>query len=282
MSTIVGAADAPIQKLPLWSTIRLSYATYFQHFGDALRISALWLPLIAILAAMAGWLQASLVVEMMAKPQLKVDVSQPVHMLLLGYAEHLLLACAAISSAVAWHRLLLLNETPGLSGGNFATRSLWRYVGIGIVISLIAALPVVGVLLPMSMLGLLPAAGQAPPASITVVVVAYMVGIALMVRLCLLLPARAAGDVNLTFNDAWRRTSGNVWRIFWGIAACALPSFLLTDLIFFGAILVPLGGDLYLAQWAAATAISLCCWLLTWPIWVGFLSHAYRHLVSAA
>jgi hypothetical protein len=282
MSTIVGAADSPIQKLPLWSTIRLSYATYFQHFGDALRISALWLPLIAVLAAMAGWLQASLLVEMMAKPQLEMDVSQPVHMLILGYGEHLVLACAAISSAVAWHRLLLINEAPSLSGSNFGTRSLWRYVGIGIVIVLIAALPVAGVLLPMSLLGLLPAAGRPPPGSIAVVVVAYVVGIALMLRFCLLLPARAAGDLNLTFKDSWRHTRGNAWRIFWGIAACAVPSFLLTDLIFFGAILVPLGGDLYLAQWAAATAIALCCWLLTWPIWVGFLSHTYRHLVSAA
>jgi hypothetical protein len=192
------------------------------------------------------------------------------------------LGFAAISSAVAWHRLLLLNEAPGLSGGNIGTRSLWRYVGDGIVIFPISALPVAAVLLPMALLGLLPAAGRPPPIEIAVIAFAYIVSMALMLRLSPLLPARAAGDVSLTFKDAWRHTRGNVWRMFWGIAACALPPFLLTNAVFVGLISAPIGDGLYLAQWAMASALSLCCWLLGWPIWVSFLSHAYRHFGSAA
>jgi hypothetical protein len=281
MTTIMDAAETPVAKLPLWPTIRLSYATYFQHFGDGLRAAALWLPLLAAINAAAGWLQASLLAELTANPLAKMDPTQPMHLLILGNVSNLATACAAISIAVAWHRLLLLNETPGLSGSNFGTRNLWRYVGVGIAISLIAAIPVAGVLLPLSLLGLLPEAGRTPLAEIAVIALAYIVGIALMLRLCLLLPARAAGDLNLTFREAWRRTRGNVWRIFWGILACAVVPFLVTDLAFIAVTLVPLGNGLYVAQWAAASAIAICCWLLAWPIWVVFLSHSYRQLVSA-
>lgn len=282
MSAIVGATEAPIPKLPLWPTIRLSYATYFQHFRDGLRISALWLPLVAALAAAAGWLQASWLQEMVANPQTQATLAQSMHMVVLGNGVSLAVTCAAISTAVAWHRLLLLNEPPGLSGSNIGTRSLWRYVGIGIVIGLIAALPVAAVLVPLSLLRLLPSAGMAPPAVIAAIVLAYVVGITLMLRLCLLLPARAAGDLNLTFKNAWRHTRGNVWRIFLGIVACALPPFVLLNLVFLAVISIPLGADIHLAQWAAGSAIGMCCWLLTWPIWVVFLSHTYRHLLSAA
>jgi hypothetical protein len=48
MKEVEGSAGA---KLPLWPTIRLSYTSYFRHFGDVLRISALWLSLMAVLNA---------------------------------------------------------------------------------------------------------------------------------------------------------------------------------------------------------------------------------------
>jgi hypothetical protein len=282
MSAIVDAAAASTAKLPLWATIRLSYATYFRHFRDGLRITALWLPLVAALNAVAGWQQAFWLREMLANPQTQVTLAQSADLVILNYVAGLALGCAAISIAVAWHRLLLLNETPRLSGSNFFTGSLWRYVGIGIVISVIGALPLVAALVPLSLLRMLPSIGSAPPAVIAVIVLAYVIGIVLMLRLCLLLPARAAGDLNLTFKNAWRRSRGNLWRIFCGILACGIPPFLLTKLAFLAVISVPLAADAYLAQWAAGSAIGIGCWLLTWPIWVGFLSHAYRRLSSAA
>ena len=88
--------------------------------------------------------------------------------------------------------------------------------------------------------------------------------------------------MNLTFNEAWPRSRGNAWRIFWGILACAVAPFLVTDLVFMALILLPLGSGLYLMQWAVASALATCCWLLAWPIWVVFLSHSYRQLVRAA
>src|ERR1700722_13586441 len=102
MTTIMDAADTPVAKLPLWPTIRLSYATYFRHFRDGLWAAAPWLPLLAAFSGVAGWLQASLVAELTENPQIKMDLAQPVHMLVLGNITHLVMICAAISVAVAW------------------------------------------------------------------------------------------------------------------------------------------------------------------------------------
>jgi hypothetical protein len=281
MSAIVGASDAPVSKLPLWQTIQLSYASYLEHFGDGLRIAALWLPPVAILAAIGGFMQAVLLAELSANPRPQIDASQPMHLLMLGYALNFLLSVAAISSAVAWHRLLVLKEQPTLSSGrNIATRAFWRYIGVALLLALLAAIPPAIVLVPMAMLDLLPAAGSAPPVEIAVIALAYMVSIALILRLSLLLPARATGNLALSLKGAWQRTRGNLWRLFFGIVACALPPFLLVKIIFIALTIVPFGDGLY--QWAAASTVALCCWLLLWPIWIGFLSHAYRQLVAEA
>lgn len=283
MSAMIGASDAPATKLPLWQTIRLSYATYFEHFGNGLRIAALWLPPVAILAAIGGWLQATLLMEVAAFPKVQIDASQPMHLLMLGYALNLLLAVAAISSAVAWHRLLLLGEQPtARSGRNIGTRFFWRYVGVTILIAVIATIALVVVLVPMAALDLLPAAGSTPPVEIAVIALTYVISVMLMLRLSPLLPARAIGNVTLLLKDAWRRTRGNLWRLFLGILACTIPPFLLVKIIFIALTIIPFGGGLHVVQWTIASAVALCCWLLLFPIWIGFLSHAYRQLVPVA
>ena len=282
MSVTVDAANVPPAKLLLWPTVRLAYATYFAHFGEGLKIAALWLPLVAGIAATAGWLQATLIAEVLANPRAPIDVAQPAHLLMLGYARNFLLAFAAVSGAVAWHRLLLLNEVPRFGGRNIGTRSLWRYVGVALLICLIAALPLVIVLVPMALLGLLPAVGKAPPAEFAIIALAYLAGVVLTMRLSLLLPARATGNATLSLKDAWQRSRGNTWRLLGGIIVCGVPPFLLANIVFAVLTAVPFGSGAYLAQWAAASAIALCCWLLAWPIWVGFLSHAYRQLVASA
>ena len=220
MSAVVDHPVVPVTKLPLWQTIRLAYATYLRHFGDGLRIVAIWLPPVAILAAIGGWLQAILLADLTAGPRAAIDASQPIHLLMLGYALNLLLTAAAVSSAVAWHRLLLLKEQPSSSSGrNIGSRYFWRYIGVGLLIGLIGAIPLAGVLLPMALLNVLPAAGSTPPAELAIIALAYAVGIALMLRLSLLLPARATGNFTLSLMGAWQRTRGNLWRLFLGIVA---------------------------------------------------------------
>ena len=85
-------------------------------------------------------MQAVLLAELSAHPRPPIDASQPLH--LLGQALNLLLTAAAVSSGVSWHRLLLLKEQPSASSGlNIATGYFWRYVGTGLLIGLIAAVP---------------------------------------------------------------------------------------------------------------------------------------------
>src|SRR5205085_445248 len=60
---------------------------------------------------------------------------------------------------------------------------------------------------------------------------AYAVGTAVAFRLTLLLPARAVGNTGLTFKQAWNRTRGNVWRLFWGIVVTTLPALLIAQFV---------------------------------------------------
>jgi hypothetical protein len=270
-------------RLPLWQTIRLSYATYFAHFSDVLRISVMWLALTALFDGATGWVEVSWMSRILANPQAGPNLAQPVEMTLLNDIGSVVMTLAALSIAVAWHRLLLLDERPGRSGGNIGTRYFWLYVAAAVIICLIAILPCVAVLLPAWLLGWLAASSDEiepqTPYLVAAGLIAYALGIALLLRLSLLLPACAIGDLTLTMKDAWRSSRRNVWRLFWGIVACTVPPTILVGLIFVGAIMIPLGDNLYRAQWAAAGAVGACGWLITWPLWIGFLSYAFRYLV---
>ncbi len=279
---MAGAEGSPDPKLPLWPTIRLSYASYFRHFGDALRISAFWLLMMAMLDAAIGWMQATWMTHVMANPSPQPNLSEPMEMAVMADIGSVALAFAAVSIAVAWHRRLLLDEKPGRSGGNIVSGALWRYIAVAIVVCVIAALPVLAVVSVIWLFGLTPAPDDAiapqTPALLAAIMAAYIAGIVILLRLCLLLPANATGNITLTVKDAWRGSRGNFWRLLWGSVACALPPLLLVGIVFAGAILLPMADLLYRAQWAVASAIATCVWLLGWPIWIGFLSHAYRHL----
>jgi hypothetical protein len=192
---------------------------------------------------------------------------------------------AGVSIAVAWHRRLLLGELPGPSGSNVVTRSLWRYVGVGIVICLIVGLPTLAILVAMFRWWVPPAtggiAGQPSPATVPVILLLYLAATAVMLRLSLLLPARAVADLNLTLKETWNRSRGNTWRIFWGLAACMLPPILVAEmalLVLFGFPnpMAPAGGTMA-GQWVVSSMMFVSYSLLILPISIGFLSHAYRH-----
>lgn len=286
MTTIIGAKGPSDPKLPLWRTIRLSYSDYFQQFRDVLRISVFWLAITAMFDAAMGWMQASWMAHVLANPRARLDLTPPVEMTVLGNIDSVAVALACVSIAVAWHRLLLLDEQPGRSGGNLVTSAPWLYVGAAIIICLLAAVPFLVLLLAIWAFGWTPASSEAiepqTPFLIAAAVAAYAAGVAILLRLCLLLPACATGDLTLTIKGAWRRSRGNGWRLFWGIAACIAPSVVIVGLVFLIVMSIPVAPGLSQAQWAASGAIGLCCWLITWPIWIGFLSHAFRYLVRPA
>jgi hypothetical protein len=109
----------------------------------------------------------------------------------------------------------------------------------------------------------------------------YIVAVAIVLRLCPLLPARAIGDRGRTVAETWRRTRGNTWRIFWGLLACTLPLMMLVQFIFRIAVGNPalqlLANGAPPTRIVVASVINIVTYLLTWPIAVSFLSLAYIH-----
>jgi hypothetical protein len=59
MSLAGDTRDGPLQKLPLWNTICLSYSTYFRNFLDVLLICWLWLIVVAPLMAVVTGMERS-------------------------------------------------------------------------------------------------------------------------------------------------------------------------------------------------------------------------------
>ena len=284
--------DLPYAKLPFWDTVGLSYSTYFRHFTDALRTSWLWLIVTAAFTGFASWQQWSWMATVMAnlKPGLPPPMAQPTQTSLLLNLANVVLLLAGVSIAVAWHRLMILNEPPGFSGSNVTTRNLWRYIVAAIALFLVMFLPMAAIMFAtFYVLGPVQTGRGPPPPGfvpmILMIFVAYAVGAAVAFRLTLVLPARAIGNTGLTFKQAWSRSRGNVWRLFWGIVVTTMPPILIAQIIFLIGIGHPLagigGGENFVAQMTALTTVFSVYYLLIVPIGIGFLSHAYRHFFVA-
>ena len=199
-----------------------------------------------------------------------------------------LLAFAGASIAVAWHRLMILNEPPGISGSNIATTTLWRYVGIAIAIFAIDVVPAMIVSFGETLFFAGAAPGPVSIATTLLIIALFVFGLAAMLRFGLLLPACAVGNLGLTFLETWRRTRGNTWRLFWGVTATTSPLLMLGSLISVVVTGVPgsasfanLGSSDFAVRMTAASTITAMYYLLIVPVGIGFISHAYRHFFEA-
>jgi hypothetical protein len=297
MSSGVGPTGAASAKLPLWDAICRSYSIYFYNFPEVLRISWLWLVVAVPLLGFSNWLRWSWMAGVMAnlKAGLPPQPPAPVmsgltEIVTLGYLASLIVIFAGVSIAVAWHRRIILDEHPGFSGSNVVTKNLWRYVGVGVAIFLICVVPALIIMLTMFLfLASFGAGGVQARASswfiilTPVIFLLYLAVFAIFLRLSLLFPARAVGDTGLTFKEAWRRTRGNTWRMFWGIVACTLPPLLVVQIAFLG-LVRSAGPDLLpsVGRMAAAFTTLNVYVLLVLPIGIGFLSYCYRHFIQRA
>lgn len=260
MSTAIAPQDRHAPKLPLWDTVTLAYSSYVQNFRDVLRISWLWLAVVMLLPLVGGWIEA-------------FWMSVPIVTTAVSLIATLIFALVSFSIAVAWHRRLLLGETPGLSGSNMISNNLWHYVGTGFLISLIAMLPVmigVGVVFPFA---------NMHNFSGFLIFIPYLLCIAMCaiaLRLSLVLPARAVTDLTLSFTQVWADTRGNTWRLFWGTVACALlPLSVMPILLALMGFYTP--RTFAAGSVAVINTLSTFYSLLVLPIAIGFLSFAYRH-----
>jgi hypothetical protein len=292
MSLADSPPDLPYPKLPFWDTVSLSYSTYFSQFIDVLRASWLWLLVVAAFTGFASWQQWSWLARTMENLNsgLPPQMPRPTQMVVLLNLANILLLFAGVSIAVAWHRLMILNEQPGLSGSNVATGNLWRYIVMAIALFLVMFVPTAAIMLP-AFYFLAPARATLapiPPEFFLLLLLgfaAYAVGTAVAFRLTLLLPARAIGNSGLTFKQAWNRTRGNVWRLFWGIVVTTMPALLIAELVFvLGARPYFPGMDVgedFATRMTAMSTLFVVYYLLILPIGIGFLSHAYRHFFVA-
>jgi hypothetical protein len=290
-NTIAGSSTA-LPKLPLWNVIKLSYSTYFANFIDVLRIVWLWILLVLPVAAATSWLQASwfskAATALRSQQPGSLPLAPSVELQVAIHASDLILSLCGVGIAVAWHRKLILNEQPGVSGSNIVSRSFWRYILAGIIILAISILPAWAGFLALSWL--FPAPG-APPGSEVLLLFLLLFALCIgafvaLLRSSLLLPARAVGNVDLTLKDVWRATHWNTWRLFWGIVACSIPPLLLAQVSFWAIIGLPKPETFpdpgFARQFASLGTLSEIYDLLMLPISIGFLSHAYRYFFEGA
>lgn len=249
-----------------------------------LRASWLWLLLVALLIGGGGWLQWAEVVQTIAELRangLRVMPAMPLVIMLPLFAGHIAMMLASASIPVAWQRRIVIVEIPKFCGSNLATKDLWRFVGIYFAVCLMSILPVIIVAVVM-VIGLQQLGPDLPSIlPFAAMTIAFAVTVLIMMRLIVLLPARAIGDVTLTFRETWQRTRGNAWRLFWGIAACTVVPAIPIYIVYF-AILPdinpsPVFSDPALARMMAGMTVISMLSLLMMPILFGFLSHAYQH-----
>jgi hypothetical protein len=274
-------------SLPVWATVRRAYSSYSRHFVDALRATWLWLIVVAPLSGISNWQQWSLAGTMAnLKPGAPAEITKSTAMVALSSLNSILFLLAGVSIAVAWHRLMILDERPGISGRNVATKALWHYIAVALALGLIAFLPAAAVTLYL----LWPLTGSAspppgfPPAMLLVGLL-YVAGVATGLRLMLLLPARAIGNSSLSFSQAWNRTRGNIWRLFWGLWFTTVPPLLGIQIAFLIVVGFPRPSatinDDFVMRMSALSTIIMICYLLLLPIGIGFLSLAYRHFFES-
>ncbi|MGC9368510.1 MAG: hypothetical protein ACP5DX_03115 [Paracoccaceae bacterium] len=175
----------------------------FGNFGAALRISGL-LYLVQVAAA-----QALGVLPTAGLPQGEGVVPEGGHLWGRFAMTAVVWVVASLWIAVAWHRYVLREETPGsllpaFHGGRMLGYLMWSFL-----ITVVAALA--GAVLADVAFGLLwrvPVQGSFPMVSLLPLVIAVPL-LAVTFRLLTVLPAAALGEA-FGLGDGWRKTAGHV------------------------------------------------------------------------
>jgi len=258
----MGTLDAaiPPAKLPLGQTISQAYSSYIKDFPDLLlRASWLWL----------------LVVGVTTAATYATSWRSPVQFLQL-------LATAQI--AVAWHRRLIIGESPGFAGSNATGLNLWRYIVAATLLFLITFVPLILVGgFGRSLVVQARNMGLGSLESIWLLLLrlaAIAVTVILTCRVSLVLPARAIGQREPTLREAWACTRYNTWPLFCGGLATSLPLLLVTQLFAPG---IPVSSGVKIDTASMTTSdianavANAVLYMLAVQVSVGFLSYAYRH-----
>jgi hypothetical protein len=245
------APSAP-PKLPVWQTVRASYAIVARNLGQLVRICWLWIVIMVAVYAALYWLQEARQGEPGAQAmnhwmrEIAAALPSPVDLPFLA------------SIAVAWHRLVLREEQVTPPAYLRFDGLVWRYVlySFAFLLLELGTLAVCAFLMRNlaieadSSARLLIELLTAPTATGG----AMAIGLLVLPRLSLVMPAVAVGE-RLSLRHARHITRGNTLRLGVATALCMLPAVTL-------AVLVPSLMLLVRAPW----------WLdFSWPQIVGLM-----------
>jgi hypothetical protein len=256
-------ATSELRKLPVWPTVRASYAIVLRNFGQLVRISWLWLLILLLINMAMHWLDWSSSPEAGGTGTMVTAIVSLAGLIYLP---------ALASVEVAWHRLILLGER--VEGACYLRldRIVWRYA------LAIAALSV-PILAPLLLVGIFVAYYSLPPQDIDlqsspVVVGGFGVGAiaaVLVQRISTVLPSIALGE-SLSLMNAWRAARGNTTPLLYAHAFCGLPLFMMALALMLADIS---SAETYVLVLTAASIMPL----LLVPPWVALWSLLYRHFI---
>ena len=265
------AISASAPKLPVWQSVRASYAIVARNLGQLVRMCWLWVLIMVPVYAAMDWLEGTWSRQFGAQAayhwmlEITAALPSPVDLPFLS------------SIAVAWHRLVLRRERVTQPAYVRLDGVVWRYALYALVFLLLERGTLICFVLAqnlateadfMDSTRLLIELLGAPAATAAVIAI----GLLVLPRLSLVMPATALGE-RLSLRHAWRITRGNTLRLGMATALCMLPAVTL-------AMLVPLLMLLVRVSWWLAFS-----WPLGWvPVWLLTiqLSQSFAYAVFVA
>jgi hypothetical protein len=265
----------PAAKLPLFATVKESYALAWNYWPDYLKISYLWLIVALPIVFAYDWLTWPITKTLLCtEPSADGNHGLPKSYyldsasgLFLSLGSSFLQLFVVASIAVAWHRLILLSEEIPPKPYFRVDRIVMSYFLLGLLLDYTFAL---------AWLPLLFLAGKKLLFFVFLIlgILASVAAVYIGTRLSLLFPAKALGLGNITARDVWHKTQSNFWRLLGGGLLCYFPAFIF-DFIFEGDCK---GQAEYLIPQSVNLLFNL---LITTPICISFLSLTYRYFMES-
>lgn len=253
-----------MDSLPLGQTVQTSYETVRDALPQLARAAALWLVLLLLLQAILRLWSG------LGEPPV-AEVTEVDGGRITSFVIELLGTLVAIAAiAVAWHRWILRREPIG-EGTAPLDAAVLRYIVMTVAIALTVGLPM------GAALALLAGFGGESQAVRLLAVPVVVVGALAWVRLNLVLPAAAVGDMTMTIRRSWERTRGHAFTLLLGIVMTSVPTALVALIV--AVILGALVGDTPILRNLPAAVLIAGNFVET-ALVTSFLSLAYRRLAG--
>jgi hypothetical protein len=196
------------KSLPFWRTVGQAYIIWARNLAEVIRISWLWLLLMTPVLVAISWFIAPSVIELTQAASAREVMPRPSGFDLLVQAiETLVMLPMVASIAVAWHRLVLRDE-------RFTGRAYLRLDRVVLVYAALLLLVKLLFTLPSYMNDMF--AGTVTDAetmsSLLPNLLIFLLGIVsfyVVLRLSVILPARALERNDITLGRVWKETRGN-------------------------------------------------------------------------